>query len=116
MADSPIRREKKIKKAFRWKCGRLPRATQDKLSAPERDFVKSYERILNSYQKQCRVDLTVGFFPPGENLLKVRVTEDLGVMEFDYIGEADLQVGTVHLLLHEEAERLIIEGKLEHLA
>ena len=72
---------------------------------------------MNSYQKQCRVDLTVGFFPPGENLLKVRVTEDLGVMEFgDYISEADLQVGTVHLLLHEEAERLIIEGKLEHLA
>ena len=78
--------------------------------------MKSYEKILAKYQKQVGVDLTVGFFPPSENMLKVRVVEDLGTMEFDYIGEVDLQVGTVHLLPHEEAERLIIEGKLEHLA
>jgi len=36
-------------------------------------------------------------------------------MEFDYLGEADLQVGTVHLLPCDDAERLIMEGKLEHL-
>jgi len=72
--------------------------------------------MLAKYQKQAGVDLTVGFYPPSENMLKVRVVEDLGTMEFDYIGEADLQVGTVHLLPHEDAERLIIEGKLEHLA
>lgn len=103
-------------KAFRWKCGRLPRSTQDKLCGPEKDFVKTYEKVLAKYQKQVGVDLTVGFYPLSENMLKVRVVEDLGTMEFDYIGEVDLLVGTVHLLPHEDAERLIIEGKLEHLA
>mmetsp|Transcript_8429 Transcript_8429/g.15631 ORF Transcript_8429/g.15631 Transcript_8429/m.15631 type:complete len:222 (-) Transcript_8429:1202-1867(-) len=102
-------------KDCRWKCGRLPSATQEKLCGPEKDFVKSYEKILAKYQKQVGVDLTVGFTPPSENLIKVRVIEDLGTMEFDYLGEADLQIGTVHKLPFEDAERLIMEGKLEHL-
>mmetsp|Transcript_1725 Transcript_1725/g.4911 ORF Transcript_1725/g.4911 Transcript_1725/m.4911 type:complete len:227 (+) Transcript_1725:143-823(+) len=102
-------------KDFRWKCGRLPQVTQEKLGAPEREFVKSYEKLLAKYQKQAGVQLTVGFTPPSENLIKVRVIEDLGTMEFDYLGEADLQPGTVHLLPFEDAERLIMEGKLEHL-
>ena len=102
-------------KEYRWKCGRLPFATQEKLCAPEKEFIRSYEKILAKYQKQIGVDLTVGFNPPSENLIKVRVLEDVGTMEFDYLGEADLQIGTVHLLPFEDAERLIMEGKLEHI-
>ena len=102
-------------KDYRWKCGRLPFTTQEKLCAPEKVFIKSYEKMLAKYQKQVGVDLTVGFSPPSENLIKVRVLEDVGTMEFDYLGEADLQIGTVHLLPFEDAERLIMEGKLEHI-
>ena len=98
---------------YRWRCGRLPPAAQARLSPSEKEFCRAYDKLLGKYHRQVGLDLTV-MAPPSETLIKVRVLEDLGVLEFDYLGEVEMMAGTVQMVPAEEAELLIREGKLEH--
>ncbi|KAH9623059.1 hypothetical protein KSS87_010201 [Heliosperma pusillum] len=99
-----------------WKMSHtLPGVIEQKLSEPEKLYVKSHSSAINSYMREMDgLDLTVDMIPPKDPYIKVRVLEDMGVRALDD-REANLARHSIHFLKRTDAECYILQGTMEEL-
>lgn len=103
----------KIKNLY-WELGKLPKDTAKICCPSELAFYEDYRNLVNSYNETfLDVDLMASLHPPKDLYMYVRVLQDCGEIETES-GPIQLKKDSQLYLKRVDAERLIIQGYLQH--
>ena len=120
LQDAAIRRNKRCLLAYHVyrlqklrECTTTPAAAvRSLLSEAEVDFLGEHDKLRANHGARLGLDLQANSFPPEQDLVQVRVLQNLGRLVTEMGTAVNLQQGTLHFLPRADVEPLIRQGYL----
>jgi hypothetical protein len=82
------------------------------LNLPERDFLNFFYEILSKYERDIGYDMIKIKEPVEEPIVQVLANSDIGERFYPAVGRVRFEKNSSHLLIREDIETLLSEGKL----